>query len=853
MFFVIAMAITLSGCTRAFYRNQADREVACLVEQTSIGTEAVLPGFTIRPHPQSRMSAPGEPDFPPMPPDDPVSQRYMKCVDGKRGWPYWDCYGKSPCVQNPFWLGYLPRGSDGALVLDRQAAVQVALLESREYQDELEGLYLSALDVTFQRFRFDAQFFGGNDTYFTADGPDRSGTGFSSSELSNDTDLQMRKLSATGGELVVNVANSLVWQFAGPDDYSGRTILDFSLLQPLLRAGGRAVVLENLTESERALLANIRQMQRFRRAFYIQVVAGGANVPGVSRGGVSVYSLSPGPTATVGGMFALLSQEIQIRNRRANIAGLRDTLARLEAFYEAGRVSRLQVDQSRQGLYTSQTQLLQLLVSHQDELDDYKVQLGLPPDLDVRIEDKLLDQFNFVSPEMTAARDAVAALLADMRENAPDENGAGGKAAADENAPVDFSRRIAAVRLESQKQLEQTHKDFETLLQVLPERYKRLEELSRREEVGNGDVDPRACSAADLKNRVELLRQDFLTGTESDLPLETRLTQTFARLDEYGGKQSPATDELIELVDLLAGELLELSLVQARARLDAAMLTPVDLSPETALEIARRYRRDWKNARAALVDVWRQIEVTANDLESDLDVVFSGDITTKDENPFRFRGTTGRLRVGLEFDAPLTRLVERNAYREALINYQHARRAYYAYEDGVNQNLRATLRAMNQDQLDFEIRRMAVHIAADQVNQAWLALSEPARPGAESDTNLGPTAARDLVTALSGLLDSQDSILAIWVKNESRRMILDLNLGTMRLDRCGMWIDPAEVPLNDPSELEDAGIDEIMSRGEPQMGQGETTSLQLPNDWLFPRPAMEDEAEKIPTPVGTKK
>ena len=49
----------------------------------------------------------------------------------------------------------------------------------------------------------------------------------------------MRKLFATGGELVVGVANSLVWQFAGPDDYSGTTLLDFSLVQPLL-AGGRS-------------------------------------------------------------------------------------------------------------------------------------------------------------------------------------------------------------------------------------------------------------------------------------------------------------------------------------------------------------------------------------------------------------------------------------------------------------------------------------------------------------------------------------------------------------------------------------------------------------------------------------
>ncbi|MBN2292184.1 MAG: hypothetical protein JXM70_07150, partial [Pirellulales bacterium] len=91
-----AIVAVLSGCNRAFYRDQADREVACIVGQTSHGTEEVIPSLTIMPHPQSRMFSPGSPDCPPMPPDDPVSHRYMRCVDGKRGWPCWDMYGHTP-------------------------------------------------------------------------------------------------------------------------------------------------------------------------------------------------------------------------------------------------------------------------------------------------------------------------------------------------------------------------------------------------------------------------------------------------------------------------------------------------------------------------------------------------------------------------------------------------------------------------------------------------------------------------------------------------------------------------------------------------------------------------------------
>ena len=85
----------------------------------------------------------------------------------------------------------------------------------------------------------------------------------------------MRRLFTSGGELVVGLANSIVWQFAGANTDNTTTLIDFSLVQPLLRAGGRERVMERLTVSERTLLANVRQMERFRRGFFIEITTGG--------------------------------------------------------------------------------------------------------------------------------------------------------------------------------------------------------------------------------------------------------------------------------------------------------------------------------------------------------------------------------------------------------------------------------------------------------------------------------------------------------------------------------------------------------------------------------------------------
>jgi hypothetical protein len=221
-------------------------------------------------------------------------------------------------------------------------------------------------------------------------------------------------------------------------------------------------------------------------------------------------------------------------------------------------------------------------------------------------------------------------------------------------------------------------------------------------------------------------------------------------------------------------------------------LIPVDLSPEEALQIARGNRRDWMNARADLVDTWRQIEIRANALRSGLDVTFSGDINTTDNNPVRFRSSTGRLRVGLEFDAPLTRLAERNAYRTALIQYQRARRDYYAFEDGVDQGLRGQLRTIRLNQLNFEIQRAAVLVAIARVDETRLRLDEPPTKTGEG-VQYSDSFVERMVSDFSSLLSAQNQFLTVWVDQEVQRMNLELNLGTMQLDANGMWVDPGPI------------------------------------------------------------
>ncbi len=847
----LALAAQVAGCSRAFYRRQADAQANCVVDQKS-GLAGSQPGqFRININPASRMFDPNDPDRPPMPPDDPASDTIMQNVDGMRGAPQWRLAAHTRFVENPDWTNQLPLDDEGALVLDLPAAVETALLNEPGYQQELEDLYLSALDVTFERFRFDTQFFGGSSLFYTADGHARSGTGQSSSVFNvlplNGT-TRLSKLSATGGELVVGLANSLVWQFSGPNDYTSTTLLDFSIVQPLLRGAGRAVVLERLTIAERALLANVRSMERYRRGFYLNIAIGrdpgdgarrrggffgGSGLEGFSGiggggfGQVGGFGFGGGfggggggftggaGAAAAGGYLGLLQSEQVLRNQRANVAALSESVEQLVASYDAGRIDRFQVDLARQALYNAQSLLLKSEADYQTSEDNFAINLGLPPDLPVKLSETMLARFNLRDERLVAlqtkATVAAGALRTREQAGAPDQPPEapgqiinelppepgflpapdGGsmelipKPSEDSLQAADFKRLAEQTR----EQLASVREDLTELEQALPKRKRDLRQLSVREEVIAAGIDPAIFSAERLDERFRNLERDITKVGQRLEEITTRVTETAGGAGEAA---SPQAEALRQATSQLSSTLLELSLLQARARLDAIDTPPIDLTPEQALAIASVNRRDWMNARASLVDTWRLVTFNANDLRSDLDVVFSGDIGNVGDNPLALRGSNGRLRVGLQFDAPITRLSERNVYRQSLIEYQQARRSYYRYIDRLYQGLRATLRQIRLNEVNLELRREAVLVAIAQVDITQLRLFEPPKPGEE--VALSNTTARDLVQALSDLLNVQNDFLSVWVNNEVQRLNLEFDLGVMEVDSLGLRI-PLEVPF----------------------------------------------------------
>ena len=80
------------------------------------------------------------------------------------------------------------------------------------------------------------------------------------------------------------------------------------------------------------------------------------------------------------------------------------------------------------------------------------------------------------------------------------------------------------------------------------------------------------------------------------------------------------------------------------------------------------------------------------------------------------------MRLGVAFDAPLTRLRERNAYRRALLSYYQAHREFIAFEDNARENIREIIRKIDLCQMSFELQRASVLVSMSQYDQRRLQL-----------------------------------------------------------------------------------------------------------------------------------
>jgi hypothetical protein len=932
-----------SGCTRHFFRKEADKEVDEVLAEKDHYPQWRIDQFHVYPDPRSRFADPTNPDRPPMPPDDPAAWAlaphpqkpgHHKGIERQEGTGYlellaaWDKQNReeaeteakkqaeaktagkkdektpaaktpaqpgtpeklpSPPPQEPTTAGPLPAKPEvakakvgGAIetiatglssgpntprpyLLKLDQAVELGLINSREYQDAREDLYLTALPVTLERFAFTAQFFlageaireyigreaAGGATPSSASRGSQLVSGSNQDNWVLNSNFGFTKFFSTGALLLFSFANQTVLNVAGAGrDVTSQSTINLDLIQPLLRGGGRAVTLEPLTQAERNLVYEIRNYARFREEFYVAIAGGGGgSITGSAfqptgviaantfspAGGVGGSGLLPGviPTvpingevplqvnpgtsgrislqtalaAPVSGYLSTLLQAAQIRIDQYNIDKLEQFLALARAMEEGGDISQLQVDQFEQQVLGGRSNLLTDQQQYLLSLDQFKLQLGVPTDLPLQLDDSpfralnqqfqryedLFKEFDFASkdapqaykePEMVPQ---VRRALMRIFTTAPITEGTQFRTRIESDWAVweklsdaELRKRLLALGEERRRLLDRKT-DVEFRGQTLPAaEQQRLDRLTFEIDLGNFEAVMREYESQPWKNV---------------LNAEVRRRQQQAR---YRYVNNAFILVLAEARNERVVQLRTRWPDPARLCLNGIDLLKADLDEAQAavIQAGLTNRLDLMNVRGNVVDAWRQLAVFANALLGIFNVQYHMTSTTPAGRalPFAFSGSRTTHQLIFNGELPLVRKNERNNYRAALINYQRARRILQRAEDGVAFDLRNELRQLRQQEELYRIQQRQIELSYLTVENSLDTFQAPPAPmpagaaGADTQTRAAALT-NQLIMAQASLYRAQFTMTTIWITYLNTRLQLYRDMELMPLDNRGVWID----------------------------------------------------------------
>lgn len=226
--------------------------------------------------------------------------------------------------------------------------------------------------------------------------------------------------------------------------------------------------------------------------------------------------------------------------------------------------------------------------------------------------------------------------------------------------------------------------------------------------------------------------------------------------------------------------------ITARVELDPAELdklteqgvTPIALSEETAMSLALQRRFDHRTVVDEVEDAGRRILVAEDALNMAIDFTAALSVPAESGKGLNLDWSRVNWAAGFELDLALDKLVERNAYRNALITFDQQIRAREQSEDQIGADVRTALRDIQSAIDNYKIQSLAVELAAQRV---------------EATTDLydaGRVEALEKLDAQDALLRAQLQLTAAIVDFSIARLGLMNTLEALTLEPSGLRFDP---------------------------------------------------------------
>ncbi|MEQ1825586.1 MAG: TolC family protein [Pirellula sp.] len=733
--------------------------------------------------------------------------------------------------------------------------MELAAINSREYQARKELLFRAALALTRQRYRFElnpSPF--GNGT--AANYRHLRANGITDNRLSIPSGVAVEKTLVTGGEFLARFANSVVLTFNGPTgfaaDIGSEMVFDFQ--QTLFQ---RDVRFESLTQSERDVVYAVRDYLRFRKQLFRDVAR-------------QYYNL-------------LLNYRVIEINAQDYFTNLRGFIQSQAEYRTAEKIPRIQVDQFEQSVLRTRGILVNSCFTLEAALDQLKFLLGLPTEMNIVIDLTELESIS-LRDELSVARQMITRARAELL-NARNATTMDTTTLANV-AEVLADRMDKIIRLQSRieqlavkdvtlrassannsEAFEKAARELKQLSQLLKILGLRMQVDALRAELNSQlrsdtpapplrvliramefsaaelqviDLALEASLSEKAQERSDNLRRrrnaagkkldsfrDFLETISFNL----RSTTALKSLEDLSQipVQMEASVKLVAELDAIAAEVTKDILPTDGKSLESKVQTTVDRTIELSDRLLEKgpdgweeividhdealltglvQRLDLMNQRGELADAWRQIKLAGDDLRSIVDLQASHALRTKSNanDPLDFSFDDSETRLSVALDTPLNRRLQRNNFRVALINYNVGLRNLMAAEDSIKLNIRDDLRQLASDRNQYTIQVASAALAYERVNSTQLRLQ----------LGVQNVAARDFLEAQQAYANALSSIARFHVLYITDRTKLFFDLEAFDVDACGYW----------SGVREDSG---------PEVNVDFPSTNPRPYDWLPPR------------------
>lgn len=262
-------------------------------------------------------------------------------------------------------LGERAEKEEAARLMTLDRSLLTGVTYSRSYLTEKESVFLEALDLTLARHRLSPIFGGGGD--ITRQSDSRNAAGLSNlvavNTFARNQEVTYDQLYKTGARITTAFTQDFLNFLVGNREINN-SALAISVVQPLLRGGGKTVTLEALTQADRDVLYSLREFANFRREFIVSLV--------------SDY-------------YSVLQARDNVYNRFLAYDGFRKNVEREEALAEEDRRTQTQLGQLKQALLNAESSWLNAIRTYENRLDQFKLTLGIPVEENIVLDSTELD------------------------------------------------------------------------------------------------------------------------------------------------------------------------------------------------------------------------------------------------------------------------------------------------------------------------------------------------------------------------------------------------------------------------------------------------------------------------------